>query len=141
MSWIPVDEAYVRDAMPTELASHYETWIWKNPDKSGRLAEIISSVVADFRTGLRSNATVVMDPAGNTLPGRGVRHALTIIFYNLSLEMGFEVDRATQTALINAEIYARQLYTIDAVIDRDALGQTPSYQGKAFRPVRTLRLV
>ena len=136
--WVTVDEAYVLGAMPTELAGPYSAWIGKEPDKAGRLAEIVRGVVGDFRTGLRSNPTVVLDEGAGTLPERSVRHALNIIYYNLGLEMGLMINFSAQQGYINAEIYVRQLYTSEAVIDRDRLSDTPSYRRQVERPPRAL---
>jgi len=140
MSWITVNEAYVLAAMPSELESEYATWIVANPDKADRLTEIAGSVVADFRTGLGANPSVVMESGDDTLPERCVRHCLMIIFYHLSLEMGISINMSAQTAFINAEVYMRQLYTSDAVVDRDAVGQTPSYSPEVARDSRALTL-
>lgn len=137
MAWIAFTEAYVLAAMPSEIEARYATWIL-DPDKAGRLAEIISSVVADFRAGLAANPNIVMDSASDTLPERCLQHALVIVFYHLVLEMGVSVNMSAQTAFINAETYMRQLYHSDAVVDREAVGETPSYGAADARQVRTL---
>ena len=137
MAWVAVTEAYVVAAMPSEIRAKYDAWI-VDPEKAGRLAAILGSVLADFRTGLSANATVVMDSAVDTVPERCVQHVLTVIFYHLTLEMGLSVNMSAQTAFINAETYLRQLYTSVAVLDREAAAGTPSYGEAACRPARAL---
>ncbi len=138
VSWVRVDESYVLGAMPSELIGPYGTWTTSHPDKSGRLAEITQGVVSDFRTGLNSNPTVVMAPGADELPERAVRHALNIIFYNLALEMGLTINYSAQQGFINAEIYARQLYSTDALIDPDRMSDTPLYRRNVQREARAL---
>jgi len=138
MSWVTVSEAYVLAAMPTELGSQYSAWITTNPDKADRLSDIVRSVVADFRAGLGANPTVVMEASDDTLPERCVQHCLMIVFYHLALEMGVSINMSAQTAFINAEVYMRQLYSSDAIIDRDSVGQTPSYSANTSRAARAL---
>ena len=138
VGWVTVDEAYVLGAMPTELVAPYTAWLSGNPDKADRLAAITRGVVADFRTGLRSNPTVVMAPGADELPERAVRHALNIIFYNLGLEMGLTINFSAQQGFVNAEIYARQLYTSEALIDPERLSDTPSYRRQVQREARAL---
>ena len=140
MSWVAMTEAYVLAAMPSEIRPEYDSWIVANPAKSGRLVEILEGVVADFRTGLTANPSVVMDSETDTLPERCPLHALAIIFYYLALEIGLSINMSAQTAFINAEVYMRQLYTSDAIVDRDALGQSPSYSTEIERDARTLAL-
>ena len=137
MAWIEFDESYVLAAMPSEMEAPYGTWI-TDPGKTGRLAEIVGSVLADFRTGLSANPNVAIDSASGTLPERCLQHALTIVFYHLGLEMGLSVNMSAQTAFINAETYLRQLYTSDAVVDGEEVGETPWYGPAADRPARTL---
>ena len=141
MTWVALTEAFVLAAMPTEIRPEYDAWLVANPAKADRLGEIIDSVVADFRTGLGANPSMVMDAETDTVPERCVQHALTVIFYHLTLEMGISINMSAQTAFINAETYLRRLYLSDAVVDRDAVGQTPSYEADVERSARTLALV
>ena len=82
-----------------------------------------------------------MDDETDTLPERCVQHALTVVFYHLMLEMGLSVNMSAQTAFINAQVYMRQLYKSDAVVDRESVGDTPSYSTDDEHPVRLLTLV
>ena len=141
MSWVAITETFVLAAMPSEVKPEYEAWILANPDKSDRLGEIIDSVVADFRAGLSANPSVVMDSETDTLPERCIQHALAIVFYYLSLEIWLSINMSAQTAFINAEVYMRKLYTSDAVVDRDSIGETPSYEPDVTRESRALTFV
>ena len=141
MTWVTFSEAFVLGAMPTEIRSAYDAWLSANPAKADRFGEIIDSVVADFRTGLAANPSMVMDDETDTLPERCVQHALTVVFYHLMLEMGLSVNMSAQTAFINAQVYMRQLYKSDAVVDRESVGDTPSYSTDDEQPVRLLTLV
>jgi hypothetical protein len=141
MSWFTVNEAYILSAMPSEIEGKYTTWLAENPDKAGRLGEIAGSVVADFRAGLSANPAVEMDSGEETLPERCLQHAVTVIVYHLSLEIGVSINMSAQTAFINAQTYMRNLYTSDAVVDRDAVGDTPTYNADVERAARTLALV
>ncbi len=138
MAWVTVDAAYVISAMPAELLGPYNAWIAGTPEKAERLAAIARGVVSDFRTGLKSNPTVVMALGADELPERAVRHALNIVFYNLALEMGLTVNYSALQAFVNAEIYARQLYGQEAMIDPERLSDAPSYRGSVPREARAL---
>jgi len=140
VTWVDLTEAFVLAAMPTEIRPAYDAWIVSNPAKADRLGEIVASVVADFRTGLAANPTMVMDDETDTLPERCVQHALTAVFYHLTLEMGLSVNMSAQTAFINAETYLRGLYTSDAVVDRASIGDSPSYNPDVERAARSLAL-
>lgn len=138
MSWVAFNEAYVLEAMPTELGPVYGTWIAQHPQKADRLRAIARTVTADFRTGLSANPWVTMDPETDRLPERCVRHALTAVFYHLSLEMGLSINMSAQTAFINAEVYMRRLYTSQAVVDGETRGQSPAFNADTARAARRL---
>ena len=141
MAWVALTEAFILAAMPSEIRPEYDAWLVANPAKSDRLGEIIDSVVADFRAGLSANPSVVLDDAADTVPERCVQHALTVVVYHLTLEMGISINMSAQTAFINAQTYLRRLYLSDAVVDRGAVGQTPSYETDVDRSARALALV
>ncbi len=136
MGWVRVNEGYILGAMPSELGPVYSGWVSAHPGKAGRLGEIAGSVIADFRAGLGANPTVVMDPEGDALPERCVKHCLVIVFYHLALEMGVSVNMSAQTAFINAEVYMRQLYLRTNVVERGFAGANPSYRADAMRRLR-----
>jgi len=139
MAWTAVNEAYVLGAMPSDLGAEYSGWLTRNPGKASRLSEIAASVVADFRAGLSANPSLAMEPGEDTVPERCLQHVSTIVFYHLAMEMGISINMSAQTAFIRAEAYLRSLYTSEAVIDRDTVGQTPSYNPVTERNERVLR--
>ena len=138
MAWVAFNEAYVLAGMPSELDGEYSAWLAANPGKASRLGEIMASVLADFRTGLSANPSVVMDAGEDTLPERCLQHALTIVIYHLALEMGLSINMSAQRSFLSASTYLRGLYTSDAVVNRDGLGETPSYSGEVDRAARVL---
>ena len=85
--WITVDEAYVLGAMPGTLRTAYNTWILSHPTKAGRLAAVISGIVADFREGLRREAVETLSGNAAALPERCVRHAAAFVYFHIGVEM------------------------------------------------------
>ncbi len=138
MDWIEFTEVYVLAAMPTDMRTAYDAWVVAHPGKEGRLAEIAGQVLADFRSGLSANPSVVMEADEDLLAERCVPHALTIVFYNLMLEMGLAINMSAQTAFSNAEVYLRRLYESDEILDGAAMSQTPSYESEIEREARLL---
>ena len=103
----------------------------------GRLATVVSQVLADFRTGLSANPHVRLDDDPAKLEIRCVTHALAIVVYHLMMEMGLPINMSGMTAFSNAQVYLRRLYTSDGMLD-EAMSQTPSYAPRLRRPGRML---
>ncbi len=136
--WSTFDEAYVLGALPSDVGSAYAAWIAANPGKSQRLGLIVEQVRADFRGGLSANPNGTMDPDPETLHPRCVPHALTVVVYHLTLEMGLPINTSAQTAFINAQVYLRRLYTSEVALLDGAVSRSPSYRPGPERPPKSL---
>lgn len=109
MDWIILDAATVAAHLPADLAEHYATWLAANPDKAGRLGEIVANTVAEFRDNIRSNPANTLDPDEAALPQSCVRHAENIIFFQLSMELGLDLDTEGTQSMTRADIFLRQI--------------------------------
>jgi hypothetical protein len=107
--WTALTPAVVTNAMPTDLATLYAQWLETNPSKSGRLAEIVTEVVATFRSCVESNAKNTMDNEDDTVPTSGFRHALHEAIFHLGMEMGVAFSDQVAQLKNESEIWLRQV--------------------------------
>jgi hypothetical protein len=109
VTWIVVDAAYVLGAMPTALRAEYDAWLVANPAKAGRLAAIVSGVVAGFRDCLNRDPSVDVSTSASYLADHCTRHAVIISCYLVALEMGTVLGLDMQLAYAESEKYLRWL--------------------------------
>ena len=109
MNWVVLDEARARSDMPTDLTPFYDAWLVENPGKAGRLAAIVSAVVAEFRDAIASNAANRLDPRTDALPESCIRSAEVLIYGSLQNEMGRKLSGDDAQAMTRAEILLRQI--------------------------------
>ncbi len=109
MEWITLDTATVTAHLPSDLALEYQTWLAANPGKSGRLAEIVANTVAEVRDNIRSNPANTLDADESKVPQSCVRHAENIIFFQLAMEMGLDIDTEGNQSMTRADIFLRQI--------------------------------
>ena len=109
MEWITLDTAIVTAHLPSDLAVEYQTWLVANPGKSGRLAEIVANTVAEVRDNIRSNPANTLDADESKVPQSCVRHAENIIFFQLAMEMGLDIDTEGNQSMTRADIFLRQI--------------------------------
>lgn len=109
MAWITLDESRVLADFPTDLRPTYDTWVADNPDKAGRLAQITSQIVAEFRDAIATSAASRLDPITNRLPESCFRSAEVLIYGTLQDEMGSKISTHDSQAMTRAEILLRQI--------------------------------
>ncbi|VGO14632.1 hypothetical protein PDESU_03197 [Pontiella desulfatans] len=129
MSWSLITSDYVVSAFSPGLAADYQQWLASNPDKAGRLGEIASMVVGEFRAALASNPETVMDTTEGTLPPSCLRHASNIIIFQLKGEMDQTLTEAENAAAIRADVFLRGIWMESIPAGSAAVTQTPSYAG------------
>ena len=109
MEWITLDESAVTAHLPTDLAGAYQSWLAANPDKAGRLAELTANTVAEFRDNIRTNPVNTLDEDPTKIPQSCVRHAESIICFQLAMEMGVDLDTEGNQSMTRADIFLRQI--------------------------------
>jgi hypothetical protein len=87
----------------------YQSWLAANPDKSGRLGEIVANTLAEVRDNIRSNPANTLDADEAKIPQSCVRHAENIIFFQLAMEMGLDIDTEGNQSMTRADIFLRQI--------------------------------
>ena len=125
--WTQFDVAAVREAMPTDMAVLYSSWLDANPTKSTRLAGIVAEILARFRATVATVPDLVMDAAIDTIPTSGFRHALNLAIFTLGMEMGVEFAPEVSGPVNRADVWLRMVAS-GAVkpVGMAAVG-TPSY--------------
>jgi len=108
--WKELTVAYIESIMSPSLYSSYEQWLSDNPGKTGRLADIISDTVAEFRNALLANAAPVPSDSSNAVHVACVRHAQTTILFELKKEIGLALSEAENAAAIRADVFLRGIW-------------------------------
>ena len=127
MPWPTITSDSILTALSPGLAADYQQWLVANPDKVGRLDEIIAMVVDEFRAALESNPETVMDTTEGTLPPSCLRHASNIIIFQLKGEMEQTLTEAENAAAIRADVFLRGIWMESIPAGSAPLIQTPSY--------------
>jgi hypothetical protein len=109
MDWITLDETKLLADFPTDLRPKYDEWLAANPDKSGRLSEIAANTVAEIRESIRSNPENTLDPDPAKVPQAAFRHAETIAYFQLAMEMGVDIDSEAMQAMTRADMFLRMI--------------------------------
>ncbi len=128
-AWTELTVDVVKKAMPTDLATLYQTWLDANLAKANRLSELVAEAVATFRQAVAANPLNVMDATTNTVPTTGFRHALNLVIFNLGMEMGVQFAPQVYTLTTRGDIWLRMVQsgTIKPVDTTEGEG-SPSYQ-------------
>ena len=134
-TWTPFTLAVVTNALPTDLAAAYATWLTANPGKSGRLAELVAETMTMIRAGISANPANVLDLATNTVPTVSFRYALNMVIFNLGMEMGVAMSTEAYNLISQANLWLRMVQdgTVPIPCDEDVRGGTPSYKTPAER--------
>lgn len=125
MEWVEIKIADILAHMPTDVKARYQSWLVTNPDRTGRLVEIMNNTLREFRDNLNSVPWNIVDPRETWVPQSAVRHLETIIIFSLSMEMGLPIDSAALGARYSADIFLRQILMGRYKTTNDA-GGTPS---------------
>ena len=125
MEWVEIKIADILAHMPTDVKARYGAWLIANPDRTGRLVEIMDNTLREFRDNLNSVPENNVDPRETWVPQSAVRHLETIIIFSLSMEMGLPIDSAALGARYAADIFLRQILMGRYKVTTDTAG-TPS---------------
>lgn len=129
--WPILTVAYLESVMSPALYAAYLQWLTDNPGKSGRLSAIITQIATEFRSALRANGTPV--PSGNetAVPSACLRHAQTIILYELKREIGLTFTEGENNMVLRSDMFLRNVWTGNIPLSRDTAGLSPSYVAQA----------
>ena len=126
--WTELTAAVVLNALPTDMATLYASWVDANAGKAGRLAELVAEVLGSFREAVAVNPLNVLDENPNTVPTTGFRHALNLVIFNLGMEMGTQFAPEVYGLNVQANIWLRMVQDGSIPVDTAAGEGTPSYQ-------------
>jgi len=134
-TWTPFTLAVVTNALPTDLAAAYATWLTANPGKTGRLAELVAETVTMIRASISANPANVLDSATNTVPTVSFRYAVNMVIFNLGMEMGVAMSTEAYNLISQANLWLRMVQdgTVPIPCDDEVRGGTPSYKTPAER--------
>ena len=128
-NWVPLTEADVADAMPTDMEAAHEAWVTANPDKEGRLGELTLEVVQTCRAAVSSGSPAAVDPDVTTIPASGYRHMISMVIFNLGMEMSFEFMQSFYSLVTRADIWLRSVQVGSISIpSNDGTLPSPSYE-------------
>ena len=128
-AWTGLTVAVVMNAMPTDMATLYASWVDANPSKVNRLQEIISEVLGAFRQAVASNPVCELNDDETTVPVAGFRHALNSVYHTLGMEMGMQFNAEVSSLLTRADIWVRMVAAGEINPLGDDVGAgTPSYE-------------
>ena len=125
--WTELTVATVTNALPTDMATLYATWIDVNPGKVTRLGELVAETVSIYRAAVASNPSNELDVALNTVPTTGFRHALNQIMFNLGMEMGVQFAPEVYSLITRADIWLRMVES-GTLTPVGVVQGTPSYR-------------
>ena len=108
--WKEFTVAYIESIMSPSLYSSYEQWLVDNPGKSGRLADIINDIVAEYRNAMLANASPVPSESLSAIHESCVRHAQTTILFELKKEIGLSPSEAENATAIRADVFLRGIW-------------------------------
>jgi hypothetical protein len=72
---------------------------------NGRLEAWRAQTVAAYRQAVQNNPACELNEDENTVPKTGFFHALNVIFFNLGMEMGVEMDDVANSLMIRADLW------------------------------------
>jgi hypothetical protein len=124
--FLDLTSEYIESVMSPSLYASYQQWIEDNPGKAGRLDDIISHIIAEFRSAMIANAAPV-PAAATAIHESCVRHAQTTILFELKKEIGLAISEAENAAAIRADIFLRGIWMGSILITRDTEQPAPSY--------------
>ncbi len=109
MNWLALTTTKVLADLPTDLTPVYNDWLTANPGKAGRLAEIVSETVAEFRDAMATNPANILDADTTKLPESCIRSAENFIIYTLMMEMGVDLSTEAHQSMTRAEMFLRMI--------------------------------
>ena len=107
----------------------HEAWVTANPDKEGRLGELTLEVVQTCRAAVSSGSPAALDPDVTTVPASGYRHMISMVIFNLGMEMSFEFMQSFYALVTRADIWLRSVQVGSISIpSNDGTLPSPSYE-------------
>lgn len=130
--WKELTSEYLESIMSVALLADYQAWLAANPYKSGRLTALIEQTTAEFRSAIQSYGLPLPDDRDTALPESCLRHAQTLILFELKKELGQILLDAESAAAVRADIFLRGIWYGSIPVTADPSAQSPSYQGAAI---------
>jgi hypothetical protein len=127
-AWTELTVAAVQDALPSDLATLYASWVEANPSKGTRLGDLVVEVRKTFRTAVVANPANRLDDNPDTVPTTGFRHAVNMVIFNLGMEMGVQLSSEADGLITRADIWLRMVQNGGIPIDSMAGEGSPSYR-------------
>jgi hypothetical protein len=125
--WNVVTSSSIQTAFSPALVADYQQWLAANPDKDGRLDDIVAMVVGEFRAAIESNPDTVVDETADSLPPACLRHATNIIIFQLKGEMDKTLSEAENAAAIRADVFLRGIWMESIPATSEHHVPSPSY--------------
>ncbi|QHI69867.1 hypothetical protein [Tichowtungia aerotolerans] len=129
--WTTLTSEYTRNRMSPQLAADFAAWIAEDWTREGRVADHNQMVTHEFRGALRSNNWLVDESSELSIPRSCVRHALSIVFFELRKDMGIAQTESENIAATRADIFLRNIWTGKVKASLVYHEQTPTFKGAA----------
>ena len=127
--WTLFSREYTEARMSPQLAADYAAWIAEDSSRLGRIADHNQMVTHEFRGALRSNNWLVDETSELSIPRSCVRHALSIVFFELRKDMGIAQTESENIAATRADIFLRNIWTGKVKASLVYHEQTPTFSG------------
>lgn len=108
--WKELTVSYIESIMSPTVYASYQQWLLDNPEKNGRLEDIIGVTATEFRNAMEANALPVPDTSVSAVHESCVRHAQTTILFELKKEIGLTLSEAENSAAIRADVFLRAVW-------------------------------
>jgi len=108
--WKELTVSYIESIMSPSVYASYQQWLSDNPEKAGRLADIISNTATEYRSAMAANAAPVPSTSETAIHESCVRHAQTTVLFELKKEIGLSISEAENAAAIRADVFLRAVW-------------------------------
>ena len=120
---------YIESVMPPTLHNSYQAWLINNPEREGRLAELIQQTAAEFRSAIQANGLPLSNETATAIPESCARHAIATILFEIRREIGINQTESENIAAVRADVFLRGVWTGTIPVTADPQSHSPSYQG------------
>jgi hypothetical protein len=108
--WKELTVSYIESIMNPTVYASYQQWLLDNPEKTGRLSDIIANTTTEYRSAMAANAAPVPSTSETAIHESCVRHAQTTILFELKKEIGLSISEAENAAAIRADVFLRAVW-------------------------------
>jgi hypothetical protein len=129
--WKELTVSYIESIMSPSVYASYQAWLSDNPEKAGRLADIISNTATEYRAAMAANAAPVPSTSETAIHESCIRHAQTTILFELKKEIGLSIAEAENAAAIRADVFLRAIWIGSIPIVAESVSAPPSYASPA----------